>query len=89
MKVKVWEWVASLVAAFASGWFVRDISQGLNLHRLYNVVPPTGGPTEVIGLAVLIWLWAKYERYHASMPAQVQFAATPSVTQPVEGSPKE
>ena len=35
---------------------------------LYLVIPPTGGPTEVIGLSVLIWLYAKHQRYLLTLP---------------------
>jgi hypothetical protein len=54
------ELVASLVAGAGSLWFVFDLTR--DFHRLFQVLPPTGGPTEVIGIAVLIWLHAKHRR---------------------------
>ncbi len=69
MNAKRWEWTASMIASFASGWFVHDVTQNLTLNHLYNILPPTGGPTEVIGFAVVVWLYAKYERYKLTLPA--------------------
>lgn len=54
------EWVASLLAGAASVWFVSVLCHGV--RHLYQVLPPTGGPTEMIGVAVLIWLHAKHRR---------------------------
>lgn len=54
------ELAASLLAAAGSLWFVFEITR--NFHRISQVLPPTGGPTEMIGLAVLIWLHAKHRR---------------------------
>ena len=67
MNVIVWEWVASLIAGIGSAWFAHEITHAF--QRIYLVLPPTGGPTELIGFAVLIWLWAKYQRHLASLPA--------------------
>ena len=59
---KRWEeWAASLLAAIGSIWFVQELTRGY--HRAIQVLPPTGGPTEVIGLAILIWLHAKHRRF--------------------------
>lgn len=54
------EWLASLLAGAGSIWFVSALMG--EYPRLVQVLPPTGGPTEVIGLAVLIWLHAKHQR---------------------------
>jgi hypothetical protein len=54
------ELAASLLAAAGSIWFVFELTR--NFHRIFQVLPPTGGPTETIGLAVLIWLHAKHRR---------------------------
>ncbi len=54
------EWFASLLAGAGSIWFVYDLVR--NFHRVVQVLPPTGGPTEIIGIAVLIWLHAKHRR---------------------------
>ncbi len=58
------EWVASLLAGAGSVWFVEVLTK--EAHRILQIIPPTGGPTEVIGLAVLIWLHAKHQRILAS-----------------------
>jgi hypothetical protein len=72
MNVVKVEWIASLMAAVGSVWFVNEITRGF--QRLYLVLPPTGGPTEIIGLAVLIWLYAKHQRFLHSQP-QPEFMA--------------
>lgn len=54
------ELVASLLAGAGSLWFVFELTH--DFHRIFQVLPPTGGPTEVIGVAVLIWLHAKLRR---------------------------
>lgn len=54
------ELVASLLAGGGSLWFMFDLIR--NFHRIVQVLPPTGGPTEFIGVAVLIWLHAKHRR---------------------------
>ncbi len=54
------ELVASLLAGAGSLWFVFELVR--DFHRMIHVLPPTGGPTEIIGLAVLIWLHAKHRR---------------------------
>ena len=54
------ELVASLLAGTGSLWFVVELVR--NFHRIFQVLPPTGGPTETIGVAVLIWLHAKHRR---------------------------
>lgn len=69
MNYERWEWTASLIASFAMGWFVHDVTQNFSFHRLYNIVAPTGGPTEIIGFAVIIWLYAKYQRFQLTLPA--------------------
>lgn len=66
------EWAASLMAAAGSVWFVNEITRGF--QRAYLILPPTGGPTEVIGISVLIWLYAKHQRYLLSQP-QPEFTA--------------
>ncbi len=60
MSYRLEELLASLLAAVGSMWFVFDLTR--DFHRAFQVLPPTGGPTEVIGLAVLIWLHAKHRR---------------------------
>ena len=60
MSYKIEEWIASLLAGAGSVWFVNALTS--DFHRLIFVLPPTGGPTEMIGLAVLIWLHAKHKR---------------------------
>jgi hypothetical protein len=54
------EWAASLLAAAGSLWFVQELTR--TYHRAVQILPPTGGPTELIGLAILIWLHAKHRR---------------------------
>ena len=54
------EWAASLLAAAGSIWFVEEVTR--TYHRAIQILPPTGGPTELIGLAILIWLHAKHRR---------------------------
>ena len=66
MNVVKLEWAASLIAAAGSAWFVNDVTRAF--QRLPLVLPPTGGPTEVIGIATLLWLYAKYQRHLRSMP---------------------
>ena len=60
MSCRRQELVASLLAGAGSLWFVVEL--GRNFHRMVQVLPPTGGPTEIIGVAVLIWLHAKHRR---------------------------
>jgi len=67
MSFIFWERVASVIAGLGSAWFTQDITHAY--QRLYLILPPTGGPTEVIGFAVIIWLWAKYQRYLMTLPA--------------------
>ena len=55
------EWAASLLAAIGSIWFVYDLTS--HFHRAVQILPPTGGPTELIGIAILIWLHAKHRRF--------------------------
>jgi hypothetical protein len=66
MRFVTLEWVASLMAAAGSVWFVNDVTRAF--QRLPLVLPPTGGPTELIGISVLIWLYAKYQRHMLSQP---------------------
>ncbi len=54
------EWIASLLAGAGSAWFLAVLSR--SYHLMIQVLPPTGGPTEAIGIAVLIWLHAKHRR---------------------------
>lgn len=54
------EWAASLLAGAGSTWFVYAIT--LANPRLIQYLPPTGGPTEIMGLAILVWLHAKHRR---------------------------
>lgn len=54
------EMVASLLAGAGSLWFIFELAR--NFHRIFQVLPPTGGPTETIGIAVLLWLHAKHRR---------------------------
>lgn len=54
------ELVASLLAGAGSIWFVTVLYH--EFHRAFQILPPTGGPTEIIGIAVLIWLHAKHRR---------------------------
>ncbi len=67
MNAKYWEWIASLMAGAGSAWFTHEITR--SFYRLYLVIPPTGGPTEVIGISVLVWLYAKHQRYLLTLPA--------------------
>ena len=69
MNVPMIERSASLIAAGGSIWFTNEITHAY--QRIYLVLPPTGGPTEVIGLATLIWLYAKYQRHLQSRPVRV------------------
>lgn len=61
MNAVLLERIASMIAAGGSIWFTNEITHAY--QRIYLVLPPTGGPTEVIGLATLIWIYAKYQRY--------------------------
>jgi hypothetical protein len=70
MNIVITEWAASLIAAAGSMWFTYDVTA--SFHRIYQVLPPTGGPTEVIGLGVLIWLYAKHQRFLQSQPAHAR-----------------
>jgi hypothetical protein len=60
MTYRIEEWIASLLAGAGSIWFVSVLTS--EFHRVTLILPPTGGPTEIIGLAVLIWLHAKHKR---------------------------
>ncbi len=55
------EWIASIAAGFGSIWFVSAITN--EFPRMVQYVAPTGGPTEVICLALLLWIHAKYLRH--------------------------
>ena len=55
------EWIASLAAGGGSIWFVSAITS--EFPHFIQYVPPIGGPTEVIGLATLLWLHAKHLRF--------------------------
>jgi len=61
MSLRREEWAASLLAGAGSVWFVSAITSGF--PRLIQYLPPTGGPTEMIGVAILIWLHAKHRRF--------------------------
>jgi hypothetical protein len=61
------EWIASLIAGAGSLWFTYGVTHCF--QRIYLVIPPTGGPTEVIGIATLLWIYAKYQRYLLTLPA--------------------
>jgi hypothetical protein len=67
MKPVTLERVASLIAAGGSVWFTQELTR--SFCRIVSVSAPTGGPTEVIGLSVLLWIWAKYIRYQTTLPA--------------------
>lgn len=60
MAYRLEEWAASLLAAAGSVWFVEELTR--TYHRAIQILPPTGGPTEMIGIAILIWLHAKHRR---------------------------
>lgn len=60
MAYRLEEWAASLLAAAGSIWFVQEVTR--TYHRAIQILPPTGGPTELIGLSILIWLHAKHRR---------------------------
>jgi hypothetical protein len=60
MSYRLEEWIASVLAGASSMWFISALCHGAS--HLFQVLPPTGGPTEMIGLSVLIWLHAKYRR---------------------------
>lgn len=66
MKFVTLEWVASLMAGAGSVWFIHEVTRAF--QRLPLVLPPTGGPTELIGISVLIWLYAKYQRHVVAQP---------------------
>jgi hypothetical protein len=61
MPQRLEEWAASLLAAIGSIWFVQELTR--SYHRAIQILPPTGGPTELIGLAILVWLHAKHRRH--------------------------
>lgn len=61
MAYRLEEWASSLLAAMGSIWFVADLTR--NYHRAIQILPPTGGPTEIIGIAILVWLHAKHQRF--------------------------
>jgi hypothetical protein len=74
MSLQREEWAASLLAGAGSVWFVYAITHGF--PRFVQYLPPTGGPTELMGIAILLWLHAKHRRFLVSrMPV---FAYLPS-----------
>lgn len=76
MAYRLEEWAASLLAAAGSIWFVEEVTR--TYHRAIQILPPTGGPTEMIGVAVLIWLHAKHRRVLENrMPVLAQLPDVP------------
>jgi DNA-binding response OmpR family regulator len=53
------ERIASLISAAGTIWYVHEITR--DWTRLAFLVPATG-PTQLIGVATLLWLCAKYRR---------------------------
>lgn len=72
LSVIAQERAASFMAALGTIWFVADITS--NFHSIVSIGPPSSGPTELIGLSVLLWLCAKSRRSSSSsmVPAQVE-----------------
>jgi hypothetical protein len=70
----VWqERAASLISAAGTIWYVHEITT--DYSKLAFLVPSTG-PTELIGVAVLLWLCAKYRRIaetNALQPVPAKF----------------
>lgn len=66
------EWTASIAAGIGSIWFVSAITT--EFPRLVQWVAPVGGPTEVICLALLLWLHAKYLRHRNKAALQAEAA---------------
>ena len=76
MAYRLEEWAASLLAAAGSLWFVQELTR--TYHRAIQILPPTGGPTEMIGVAILIWLHAKHRRVVENrMPVLAQLPDVP------------
>ncbi len=74
MAYRLEEWAASLLAAAGSIWFVEALTR--NFHRVIQVLPPTGGPTEIMGLGILVWLHAKHQRVMQNrVPVLAEFPA--------------
>jgi response regulator RpfG family c-di-GMP phosphodiesterase len=59
LSIVAQERVASLISAAGTIWYVHEITR--DWTRLAFLVPATG-PTQLIGIATLLWLCAKYRR---------------------------
>jgi len=62
LSIVAQERVASLISAAGTIWYVHEITR--DWTRLAFLVPATG-PTQLIGVATLLWLCAKYRRASA------------------------
>lgn len=57
----VWqERVSSSIAAAGAIWYIHEITR--DWSKWAFLLPPTPGPAELIGVAVLLWLCAKHRR---------------------------
>jgi hypothetical protein len=80
------ERAASLLAAAGSIWFVQALTS--NYHRAVQILPPTGGPTELIGIAILVWLHAKHRRLvEHRLPVLAEMPSLPNTDNLLEFTP--
>jgi hypothetical protein len=69
LSIVAQERTASAIASIGAAWFVQEIT--VNYRGLKYLQPPSGGPTDLIFLAVLLWLCAKQRRVQERMGAQI------------------
>ncbi len=60
LSIVAQERAASLISAAGTIWYVHEVTR--DWTRLAFLIPAVG-PTELIGVAVLLWLCAKHRRY--------------------------
>ena len=61
LSIAAQEWVASLLSAVATMWFVQEST--VNFRGLLNLAPPSAGPTYLFALSLLLWICAKQRRF--------------------------
>ncbi len=54
------ERMGSLITAAGLAWGVKVATE--NFSGFKNLLLPTGGPLELCGLGLLLWIYAKYRR---------------------------
>ena len=72
LSVLAQERIGSLLASFGSVWFVQEMTK--DFRGIEFVAPPSGGPSYLIALGLLLWLCAKQRRIAQSQEAS---AVTP------------